>query len=703
MRDKVIYCLSPRIAKLFEVTIWTMPMWTFCATYFGFEHLRHSQWRTFFGAPLDILGVMLIFLAILTLCLAGYSRFVFQGSTFALPFRAFGRGLNSLRRVTLLPDDVLKARYLAFTFEENGGETTTQKISLAGFTAAKINELLSQIEKRAPECRISLKVRDYFSQKNKGAETSASFDFPYRSQVWARLKDALDTRRRDFVILWICSWTLIFVAMSPMVYLLLVGVIAKLLGHFAARSNELSQLPAPSWVFTYAEALTSWVNTYVGGPCNSVSGTARDCPSLSAGLDLGSLVAMSFVTLGKLAFNRLHISADSVRLYTKRMGCILRQMKVRWEDLQSVTLTKPRNSASSCSWQIHFYTGNNKLKPALRLKLSALEPSQQRALIEAIECQAPQSKIDATLLELFRTDHGKSYTELWLQSLSSAPKRERLTPLQEGQCLDSGRYVVLRQLAVGGQGTAYIAIDNAAKDVQYSQIVLKEFVLPVYVDKEVRRQALEKFQRESQTLKDLDHPQIVRLLNYFIEDHRAYLVLEHIEGHTLRNLVETQGPLLEEVVRTLAAQMCEILAYLHNLEPLLIHRDFTPDNLILGTNGILKLIDFDVARRDAASKTTVVGKHSFIPPEQFRGRPSSQSDIYAMGATLHFLLTGQDPEPLSKSVPSECGVHVSDDLNAIVMKATELDLQLRFKTATEIQDALGLSGHIIQVRERQFQ
>src|SRR5581483_5192636 len=100
-------------------------------------------------------------------------------------------------------------------------------------------------------------------------------------------------------------------------------------------------------------------------------------------------------------------------------------------------------------------------------------------------------------------------------------------------------------------------------------------------------------------------------------------------------------------------QMCEILAYLHGLEPPVVHRDFTPDNLMITDDGTLKLLDFNVAMSadNAATSSTAVGKHAYMAPEQFRGLPEPKSDIYSLGATLHFLLTGRDPEPISVSHP----------------------------------------------------
>src|SRR3978361_1386281 len=104
-------------------------------------------------------------------------------------------------------------------------------------------------------------------------------------------------------------------------------------------------------------------------------------------------------------------------------------------------------------------------------------------------------------------------------------------------------------------------------------------------------------------LKRLDNHRVVRLIEFFVEDHRGYLVLERIDGLSLRRIVEEEGRMSEERVRGLAAQMCSILTYLHNLSPPVVHRDFTPDNLILGKDGVLKLVDFNVAQQTESTAT----------------------------------------------------------------------------------------------------
>src|SRR5262249_14512292 len=150
------------------------------------------------------------------------------------------------------------------------------------------------------------------------------------------------------------------------------------------------------------------------------------------------------------------------------------------------------------------------------------------------------------------------------------------------------------------------------------------------------------------------HRQIVKLLDFFVEDHRGYVVLEHVNGTNLRDLVEKEGAFSESKVVGFARSMCEILTYMHTQTPPLIHRDSTPDNLILQPQGWLKLVDFNVAQyMDDTKSAIVMGKRAYMPPEQFRGKAVTQSDLYAFGGCLFFLLTGEDPEPLSVSHPKE--------------------------------------------------
>ncbi len=352
---------------------------------------------------------------------------------------------------------------------------------------------------------------------------------------------------------------------------------------------------------------------------------------------------------------------------------------IPWSSLTSIELNSKNEKGQTTASELQFNRDNSE---PIKLSMGAVESVEDREIIlDAIERWAPGVSRSAALVQALQPPVDHSYTEMWLQALSAPPQRDRLKPLTEDIVLNDGRYRVKRSLGVGGQGAAYSAYDQASGDT----VVLKEFLLPIYVDISIRKDVLESFESEARILKHLNHDQVVKLKDFFVEDHRAYLVLEHIDGKSLREVVAKEGPLSEERVRDLTRQMCTILNYLHSQEPQVVHRDFTPENLILRNDGVLKLIDFNVARQVESNATgSVVGKPAYLPPEQFRGQPVSQSDIYGMGATLSFLLTGKEPEPISVSHPREENSQVTLAMDKIVAKATAINLKDRYANCHQI-------------------
>jgi len=292
-------------------------------------------------------------------------------------------------------------------------------------------------------------------------------------------------------------------------------------------------------------------------------------------------------------------------------------------------------------------------------------------------------KLQPALIETLKPPLESSYTSIWMDALNSSSSRVRTEPLAAWQRVGEEKYTIVEQIGAGGQGIAYLATTGE------KFVVLKEFILPSHGGAQAQARSLDNIQREADLLKRIAHPQIVSLLDFFVEDHRAYLVLDHIKGESLRSLVESKGPLSEDRIVPLAVQLCNILEHLHQQTPPVIHRDFTPENIIVGVDGIARLIDFNVAQqRESTSTRTVVGKHAYIPPEQFRGKATTQSDIYALGGTLHFMSTGEDPEPITPSHPKQLKPEISQRLDAIVARATQISTADRYPTAQEIKEDL---------------
>lgn len=380
----------------------------------------------------------------------------------------------------------------------------------------------------------------------------------------------------------------------------------------------------------------------------------------------------------------VELTKKGLRIVGTHMPWWIRDPILPWEKVARIGLELPKGKSSVADHWLVFYAKDGTRR---RLRVGSIDTTTAREeILKAIERWAPKVPRDVEVIKALQAPCDYSYTDLWLEALSSPPKRDRLEPLIEGAQLKSHQYRVVSMLGCGGQGTAYLASEVLSGE----QVVLKEFVLPVFVDVNIRRKALGVFEQEARLLKDLSHPQVVKLLDYFVEDHRAYLVLEHIDGMSLSQKVKQDGPLSEKEVIGLCLQMCEILQYLASRPTPVVHRDFTPDNLILNSNGTLKLIDFNVAHQDSSDGTTgtVVGKTAYMPPEQFRGEPSLQSDIYAMGATAYFLLVGQDPVPISCSSPALDGADVSPELNLVIQKLTEPDLRSRLHKISDAKSML---------------
>src|SRR6185312_5976094 len=185
---------------------------------------------------------------------------------------------------------------------------------------------------------------------------------------------------------------------------------------------------------------------------------------------------------------------------------------------------------------------------------------------------------------------------------------------------------------------------------------------------------------------------------YFTDGGRHYLVMEYVEGNTLARLLEQSGGTLRtQDVIDWGRQICDVLIYLHGRTPPVIFRDLKPTNIMLDGHGRIKLIDFGTARHFDLSKhtdTLKMGSIGYAPPEQYQGygQTSPQTDIYALGATLHHLLTNQDPSehPFIFTPPSLVRSDVPEPLSRAIMRALNLDPSQRFSSVRELRHALDM-------------
>lgn len=411
------------------------------------------------------------------------------------------------------------------------------------------------------------------------------------------------------------------------------------------------------------------------------------------------LIAVAWFVLARLwsifcAPTHLGVSNQGVRLHWKKLPWQPASRLITWSSMTRIFLHQPRGTMLVEQQYLTFVSPGCQQK----LLLKKLHQSEQRKLLFDVICQyAPREIRDFDISVLLGTSNSTTYTEIWLQALSAPPERERTAPLAPFATVKEGAYEIVERLGMGGQGTAYAAIRkvDSRGNQTTEHVVLKEYILPIQVSLTAKKQSLEKLENEARLLKELNHPLVVKLIDFFVEDHRGYLVLEHIRGGNLRQWVAERGTLAPVGVCRLAVKMCEILQYLHSQSPAVVHRDFTPDNLLFTPDGELKLIDFNVAhQRSATTTASVVGKHAYIPPEQFRGKPVPESDIYALGATLFFLVTGKDPRPLTACRPSMVMQRVPQELDDLIYRCMSMECSARASLAEikQIASALMLSS-----------
>src|SRR5882762_124713 len=261
-------------------------------------------------------------------------------------------------------------------------------------------------------------------------------------------------------------------------------------------------------------------------------------------------------------------------------------------------------------------------------------------------------------------------------------------PLAAGTVLQN-RYAIEKLLGGGGMGMVYLARDQRLAN---RPCAIKEMV-DHFIDQAQRIEANEYFAREADTLAQLKNQSIPAITDRFEIANRHYLVMEYVEGRNLEEELAARGePLPEGLVIDIARQLSDVLAYLHGLKPPIIYRDMKPSNVMLNPNGRVVLVDFGIARLfKAARKGTMIGTLGFAPPEQYQGNVDPRSDIYSLGATLHYVLTGRDPEkfpPFSFPPIRDLRPAVSSNLAGAIDAALAYEMNGRPATIQEFRDML---------------
>jgi len=248
------------------------------------------------------------------------------------------------------------------------------------------------------------------------------------------------------------------------------------------------------------------------------------------------------------------------------------------------------------------------------------------------------------------------------------------------------RYLIVRPLGQGGMGTVFLAQD---KHLSNRFCVVKKLRLDGF-NKDDEKKATKFFEREAMILSSLKHPNVVTIQDYFEEYGNYFLVMEYVKGDNLQQLLRNRGePFSEKQVVNWALSILDVLEYLHGHKPPVIYRDIKPSNIMLSIADGIKLVDFGIARPYAdQSENTHVVSGGYSPPEQYWGAADLRSDIYALGATIYYLLTGKEPTALQTCSVRHSKITISENLERVIQRATAQDIWLRYQTAGEMRQAL---------------
>lgn len=283
--------------------------------------------------------------------------------------------------------------------------------------------------------------------------------------------------------------------------------------------------------------------------------------------------------------------------------------------------------------------------------------------------------------------------------------------LSIGTRLCNGRYIIENVIGAGSFGITYKVRDT----YQNNCCAIKEFFISDYCRRDSCRQIIspfnledgmfEKFRNrffeEGRLLEKLNHPNIVKVSQVFSENNTAYIVMNYIEGLTLKDIIKTNGRLSYPNAINYISQLAEAVAYVHQKG--FLHRDIKPSNIMITPVNNLVLIDFGAAREfvhDAIQQHTVILTHGYAPLEQYeaKSRKGKYSDIYSMGSVLYFITTGQAvPAATSRMQkdsliePRRLAHDISENTNRTILKSLQLLPQNRYQTVQEFMN--DIHGH----------
>ena len=259
--------------------------------------------------------------------------------------------------------------------------------------------------------------------------------------------------------------------------------------------------------------------------------------------------------------------------------------------------------------------------------------------------------------------------------------------LRIGSLID-GKYKIIAKIGRGGMSTVWLALNTKAN----KQWAIKEIRQEGKNGSEIVKQNL---MTEIGILKKLDHENLPQIIDIFEKNDTYLIIMDYVQGRTLKDIVDEHGPQPQEDVVNWAIQLCSALDYLHTRNPAIIYRDLKPGNVMLRPDGRIVLIDFGTAREykvEQIEDTVALGTKGYAAPEQYGGdgQTDARTDIYNLGATIYHLVTGKNPTkpPYEIRPIRQWDPNLSSGLEAIILKCIANNPDERYQSAKELQFAL---------------
>lgn len=373
---------------------------------------------------------------------------------------------------------------------------------------------------------------------------------------------------------------------------------------------------------------------------------------------------------------KITLNCDGISFYQGPFLSLLGRQTRLWTDLKSLQIVKPKIVKGN---SIPTFTLQFRSSGCVKFDMSQIPPQDLRVMLDAIDEHAVECSVDPEIFALCQEMEDKTKENAKSDGIDDPAiksiarqdfKSTVFVPFSPGEFIPGTRTRIIKQLASKPLCAVYLA-----RDAEGKMQIIKQFYL---ADETDETKAFAKIlSREYELLSKLDHPGIAKVATTFSVDKSTFLIIEHRPGADLREIVKEHGPRSEGLVISWAEQLCEIMSYLHTREPIVLHRDLTPDNIIIGEDGQIRLIDFGAAREFLEGVTgTMIGKQCYVAPEQLRGEAQIQSDIFSFGCTIYYLLTGRDPKALSQSSPASV-FNCSDELDQLVRDCTNFEASER--------------------------